>query len=187
MPTFWCFLIVVLEKTLESPLNCKEIKPVNPKENQSWIFIRKMDAETEAPILWSPDVESRIIRKDPNAEKEWRQEKKGTTEDEMIGWHCWFKGHEFEQAPGNVERQGILVCCRPWGHKESDMNEQLNNKCIYFAVSGLSCDPQAQWWWCSVACGILVCQLGIKLVYPASQGRFLTTGLPGKSLNLCFN
>ena len=91
-----CFWTVVLEKTLESPLDCKEIKPVNPKVNQSWVFTGRTDAEAEAPILWPPDAKSWLIRKDPDAEKDWRQEKKGTTEDEMAGSHHWLNGHEFE-------------------------------------------------------------------------------------------
>ena len=95
---------MVLEKTLESPLNSKELQPVNPKGNESWIFIGKTVAEAEAPILWPPDVKSQLIRKDPDAGKDWRQEKKGTTEDEMIGWHHGLSGHEFEQAPGDGER-----------------------------------------------------------------------------------
>ena len=92
--TNWCFLTVVLEKTLQSPLDCKDIKPVNPKGNQSWIFIGRTDAE--APILWPPDAKSQLIRKDPDAREDWRQEEKGTTEDEMVGWHNWLNGHEFE-------------------------------------------------------------------------------------------
>ena len=93
----WYFWTVVLGKTLESPLDCKEIKPVNPKGNQSWIFIGRTDAEAEASILWPPDVESHLIRKDPDAGKDWRQEEKKTTEDEMVGWHQQLNGHEFEQ------------------------------------------------------------------------------------------
>ena len=91
----WCFWTVVLEKTLESPLDCTEIKPVNPKGNQSWIFIGRTDAEAEVPILWPPD-KSWFTRKDPDTGKDWRQEEKGTTEDEMVGWHHWLDGHEFE-------------------------------------------------------------------------------------------
>ena len=116
----WCFQTVVLEKTLESPLDCKEIKPVNPKGNQPWILIGKTDAEAGAPILWPPDVKSRIIRKDREAGKDWRQEEKGMTEDGMVGWHHWLSGHEFKQTPGDGEGQGSLECCSPWGHKESD-------------------------------------------------------------------
>ena len=107
-------------------LGLQQIKPVNPKRNQSWIFIGKTDAEAEAPILWPPDARSRFIWKDPDAGKDWGQEEKGTTEDEIVGWHYWLNGHEFEQAPGDGEGQGSLVCCRPWGHKESDTTERLN-------------------------------------------------------------
>ena len=96
-----------------------EIKPVNPKINQSWIFIGRTDAE--APILWPPDAKNWLIGKDPDAGKDWRQEEKGMTEDEMVGWHHQLDGHEFEQAPGVGDGHGSLVCCSPWGHKESDM------------------------------------------------------------------
>ena len=120
----WCFWTVVLEKTLESPLDCKVIKPVNPKGNQPWVFIWRTDAE--APILWPPDAKNWLIGKDPDAGKDWRREVKGTTEDEMVGWHHWLDGHEFEQAQGVGDGQGGLACCSPWGHKESDMTEQLN-------------------------------------------------------------
>ena len=120
-----CFWTVVLEKTLESPLDFKEIKPVNPKGNQSWIFIGRIDAGAETPILWPPDVKNWLIGKDPDAGKDWRQEEKGTTEEEMVGWHHQFDGHEFEQAPGVGDGQGSLVSCSPWGRKESDMTERL--------------------------------------------------------------
>ena len=96
----WCFWDVVLEKTIESPLDCKEFQPVHPKGNQSWIFIGRTGAEAEAPILWPPDVKNWLLRKDPDAGKDWRQEEKGTTKDEMVGWNCWLSGHEFEQVPG---------------------------------------------------------------------------------------
>ena len=121
----WCFLIVVLEKTLESPSDCKEIKPANPKGNQLWIFIGRADAE--APILWSPEAKSQLIGKDPNTGKNWRQEEKGTTEDEMVGWHHRLDGHEIEQALRDSEGQGSLVCCRPWGCKELDVTQWKNN------------------------------------------------------------
>ena len=114
-------------KILESRLGCKEIKPVNPKGNQPWIFIRRTDAEAEAPILWPPDAKSRPIIKDSDAGKDWRQEEKGTTEDEMVGWHHRLNGHEFEQAPGDGEGQGSLVWCSPWGRRESDTTAQLNS------------------------------------------------------------
>ena len=103
----WCFWTVVLEKTLESSLDCKEIKPVNPKGNQSWIFIGRTDAEAEVPILWPPDVKKWSLREDPDAGKEWRQEEKGATEYEMVGLHHWLNGHEFEQAPGVDDGHGI--------------------------------------------------------------------------------
>jgi len=119
----WCFWTVVLEKTLESPLDNKEIKPVNPKRNQSWIFIGRTDAEV--PILWPPDAKNCLIGKDPDA-KDWRREEKGTTEDEMVGWHHWFNACEFEHAPGVDDEQGSLVCCIPWGRKASDTTEWLN-------------------------------------------------------------
>ena len=123
----WCFWIVVLEKTLESPLECKEIQPVNPKGNQSWLFIERTDAEAEAPILWPPEMKSQLIEKDPDAGKDWGQEEKWVTKDEMVGWHHWLNVHEFEQTPGNSEGQGRLVCCRSWGRKESDTTERLNS------------------------------------------------------------
>ena len=124
-PKDWCFWTVVLERTPESPLDSKEIKPVNPKGNQSWIFIGRTDAE--APILWPPDANSWLIRKDPDSGKDWRQEEKGTTEDEMVGWHHWHNGHEFEQALGDGERQGCLAYCSPWVAKKLDTTEQLNS------------------------------------------------------------
>ena len=121
----WCFWTVVLEKTLESPLDCKEIQPVHPKGDQSWV-IGKTDAEAETPILWPPHAKSWLIGKDPDAGRNWGQEKKGTTEDEMAGWHHWLDAHEFERTPGVGDGQGGLVCCNSWGRKESDTTEQLN-------------------------------------------------------------
>ena len=120
----WCFWTVVLEKTPERPLDCKEIKPVNPNGNQPWIFIAKTDAEAEAPIF------GHLMRRADSLEKtlmwkDWRQENR-MTEDEMVGQYHQLNGHEFEQAPGNGEGQGSLTCCSPWGRKESDMTEQLN-------------------------------------------------------------
>ena len=106
VPKNWCFWTVVLEKTLESPLDWKKIQPVYPKGNQSWIFIRRTDADTEAPVLWPPDMKSWLIGQDSDAEKDWGQEEKGTTEDEMVGWHHWFNGQEVEQAAGRWWRTG---------------------------------------------------------------------------------
>ena len=117
-PKNWCFWTVVLEKILESS---KEIKPVHPKGNQSWLFIGSTNTEAETPVLWPLDAKSQIIGKDLDSGKDLRQEEKGTTEDEMVWWHHRLKGHEFEQALGYGEGQGSLVCCSPWGHKESDM------------------------------------------------------------------
>ena len=116
----------MLEKTLESPLDSKEIQPVHPKGNQSWIFIGRTYAEAETPILWPPDVKNWLIWKDPDAGNDWRQEEKGTTEDEMVGWHHQLNGHEFKQAPGDGDGQGSLACCSPWGCRESDTTERLN-------------------------------------------------------------
>ena len=132
----WCFWTVVLEKTLESPLDCKEIKPVNSKGCQFWIFIERTDAEAETPILGPPDAKNWLIGKDPNDGKDWRPEEKGTTKDEMFGWHHQLDGQEFEQALGVGDGQGSLACCSLWGHKGSDMTEQLNWWTQY------SCPPQ---------------------------------------------
>ena len=125
-PKNWCFWTVMLEKTLESPTDCKEIKPINPEGNQSWIFFERTDAEDETPILWPPDVKNSLIGKDPDAGVDWSQEEKGETEDEMVGWHHWLDGHKFELDLGVSDGQGSLECCSPWGHKESDTTEPLN-------------------------------------------------------------
>ena len=122
----WCSWTVVLERILQSPLDCKELQPVHPKGNLSWIFIGRTDAEAETPVLWPPDVKNWLIGKDPDTGKGWRQEK-GMTEDKMVGWHHWLDRHEFEQALGVGDGQESLVCCSLCGHKESsDMTEQLN-------------------------------------------------------------
>ena len=124
-PKNWCFWTVVLEKNFESPLDCKETQPVHPKGNQFWIFIRRTDVEAETPIFRPPDVKNWLIWKDPDAGKDWRREEKGTTADEMVRWHHWLDGREFEQAPGVDDEQGSLVCCSLWGHKESDTTKWL--------------------------------------------------------------
>ena len=129
-----CFWTVVLEKTLVCPLDCKEIKPVNPKGNQSWIFIVRLDAEAETPIFWPPDAKNWLIGKDPDAGKDRRWEEKGKTKNEMAGWHHWLDGHDFEQALGGGDRQGSLACCIPWGCKELNITEwltwtELNSAC----------------------------------------------------------
>ena len=128
-PKNWCFWTVVLGKTLESPLDCKEIQPVHPKGDQSWVFIGSTDVEAETPVLWPPDVKSWLIWKHPDAGKAWRQEK-GTTEDEMIGWHHWLNGHGFGWTPGGGDGQGGLAFCSPWGRKELNTTERLNNNAM---------------------------------------------------------
>ena len=123
----WCFWTVVLEKMLESPLDSKEIQLVNPKENQSWISIGRTDAEAETPILWLPDTKNWLNGKDPDAGKDWRQEEKGTTEDEMVGWMAsptWWTW--VWASSGSGDQQGSLVCCSLWGCRELDMTERLN-------------------------------------------------------------
>ena len=125
-PNNWCFWTLVLEKSLENPCDYKEIKPVNPLENQSWIFIGSTDAKAETPILWPPHMKDWLIGKDLDARRDWGQEEKGTTEDEMAGWHHRFDGHEFEWTPGVGDGQGGLAYWDSWGHKESDTTEWLN-------------------------------------------------------------
>ena len=122
-PKNWCFWTVVLEKTLESPLDCKEIQPVHPKGDQSWVLIGRTDVEAETPVLWPPDVKSWLIGKDPDAGKDWEQEN-GTTEDEMVGCHHQLNGHGFGWTLG--DGQEGQVCCGSWGHKQSDTTKQLN-------------------------------------------------------------
>ena len=132
-----CFWTVVLEKTLENPLDCKEIKPVHPKGNKPWIFIGRTDAEAETPILWPPVEKSWLIGIDPerahssrvkdHGKEDWRQEEKGTIEDEMVGWHHWLNGYEFKQAPGDGEKQRSLACCILLSHKDWDVTEWVHN------------------------------------------------------------
>ena len=122
----WCFWTVVLERILENPLNCKEIQSVHSKGNQSWVFTGRTDVEAETPILWPPDAKSWLTGKDTDAGKDWRQEEKGMTEDEMVGWHHRLDGNEFEQALGVGDGQGSPACCSQWGHKDLDTTEQLN-------------------------------------------------------------
>jgi len=125
VPRNWCFWTVVLEKTLESPLDCKEIQPVH-SEDQPWDFFGANDAKAETPVLWPPHGKSWLIGKDSDAGKDWGQEEKGTTADEMAGWHHWLDGHESEWTPGVGDGQGGLACCHSWGLKESDTTEPLN-------------------------------------------------------------
>ena len=125
VPKNWCFWTVMLEKTLESPLDCKEIQPVHSKGDQSWVFFVRTDVKAETPVLWPPHVKSWLIGKDSDAGRDWEQEK-WTPEGEMAGWHHRLNGHEFEWTPGVGDGQGGLACCSPRGRKESDMTEQLN-------------------------------------------------------------
>ena len=125
-PKNCCFWTVVLEKIRKSPLDCKEIQPIPPKGKHSWIFIGRTDAEAEAPILWPPDMKNWLLRKDPDVGKDWTQEKKGTTKDEMVGWHHGLDGHKFEQALRVSDGPRNLVCFSPWCHKELDATERLN-------------------------------------------------------------
>ena len=146
-----CFWTVLLKKTLESPLDYKVINPVHPIGNQSWIITGRTDAEAETLILWPCDVKNWFTGKHPDIGQDWRQEEKGMTEDEMVGWHHWLNGHEFEQALGVGARQGSLVCCSPWGHKESDTTERLNwnelnwtEQCVLLLLLLLSCFSHTQ-------------------------------------------
>ena len=125
-PKNWCIWTVVLEKTLESPLDCKEIQPVHSEGDQSWVFIGGTDAKAETPILWPPDAKRWLIWKDPDAGKDWGQEEKGMTEDEMVGWHYWHNGHGFGWTLGVGDGQGGLACCNSWGRKELHTTEWLN-------------------------------------------------------------
>ena len=125
-PKNWCFWNVVLEKTLESPLDCKEIQLVHPKGDQSWVFIGWRDVEAETPIFWLPDAETWLICKDPDAGKDWGQEEKEITEDELVGWHHRHNGHGCGWTPGIGDGQGGLACCISWDHKELERTERLN-------------------------------------------------------------
>ena len=135
----WCFWTVVLEKTLKSPLDCKEIKPVHSEGDQPWDFFGRNDAKAETPVLWPPDAKSWLIRKDSDAGRDWGQEEKGTTEDEMAGWHHQLDGREFEWTPGDGDGQGGLLCCDSWSRKESDTTERLIwSDLIYFTYGNVS-------------------------------------------------
>ena len=138
-PKNWSFCIVLLEKTLESPLDCKKIQPINPKGNQSWLFIGRTDIEAKTPILWPPDAKNYLTGKDIDAGKDWKWEEKRMTEDEIVGWHHRLNGHEFEQAPGVGDGQGSLTCCNPWGLKEPGMTMWLKWTELNFP------EPQFTW------------------------------------------
>ena len=131
----WCFWTVVLENTLESPLDCKEIQPVHPEGDQSWVFIGRTDVEAETPILRPPDAKSWLSWKDPDAGKDWQQEEKRMREDEMVGWHHRLNGHGFGWTPEVGDVRGGLACCGSWGHKESDTTERLNRTELNWVIS----------------------------------------------------
>ena len=137
VPKNWCFWTVVLEKTLESPLDCKEIHPVHSEWDQPWDFFGRNDAKAETPVLWPPHAKSWLIGKDSDAERDWGQEEKGTTEDGMAEWHHWLDGRESGWTPGVGDGQGGLVCCSSWGRKESDTIEQLIWSDLIWCVSEL--------------------------------------------------
>ena len=146
VPKNWCFLIVVLHKTLGSPLDCKEIKSVNPKGNSPWRFTERTDAEIEAQIIWLPDARNQLIGKVSDSGKNWGQEEKGVTEDEMVEWNHWLNEHEFEQSWGGSERQGSLECCSPWGPKRVRHNLVAKQEqhtiwglCFYFPAMHSVC------------------------------------------------
>ena len=156
----WCFWIVVLEETLESPLDSKEIQSVHPRGNQSRIFVGRTSAKAETPKFWPPDVKNWLVAKDPDAGKDWRQEEKGTTEDEMVGWHHRLNRHEFKQAPGVADGQGSLACCSSWGQKESDMTElNWQNQGIFYSLC--SCILIKVWFNC-----VETIRMGINLLIP---------------------
>ena len=174
----WCFWTVVLTKTFESPLDCVEIQPVHPKGDQSWVFIGNTDVESETPILWPPDTKRWLIRKAPGAGKDWGQEEKGTTEDEMVGWHHQLDGHGFECIPGVGDRQGGLACCGSWGRKESDTTEWLNwtelkevnaglliLPLLKIAKSWKQCDFTSVWNWQSKSWYLSMIQCYIALFF----------------------
>ena len=158
MPKNWCFRTVVLEKTLQNPLDCKEIQPVHSEGDQSWVFFGRTDAKAEALILWPPHEKSWLIGKDSDAGSDWGQEDKETTEDEMAGWHHWLNGHEFEWTPGVGDGQGGLACCSSWGRKESDTTERLN--WIELTEVQLSCQlpPFDVWFY-------LFCERTVQIYY----------------------
>ena len=142
-PKNGCFWTVVLQKTLESPLDCKDIQPVHSEGDQLWDFFGRNDAKAETQILWSPHAKSWLIGKDPDAGRDWGQEEKGMTEDEMVGCHHWLDEHESEWTLGVGDGQGGLACCDSWGRKELDTTERLN----WTALS---------WWWLSLNCSVLI-------------------------------
>ena len=150
VPKNWCFWTVVLEKTLEGPLDCEEIQQVHSEGNQPWVFFGRNDAKAETPVLWPPHVKSWLIGKDSDVGKDWGQEEKGTTENEIAGWRHWLNGRESEWTPGVGDGQGGLACCDSWGRKELDTTERLNwtelwGKMSQF-VGNLCWSAKAEWY-----------------------------------------
>ena len=145
---------MILEKTLESPLDCKEIQPVYPKGDQSWVFIGRTDVEAEAPILRPPDAKSQLIGKDPDAGKDWGQEEKGTTEDEMVRQHQWFNGHESEQTLGDGEGQGSLLCCSPWVANSRTWLSDWTTKICYMVDAALGTENFSRCFWNLLHCPV---------------------------------
>ena len=161
-PKNWCSRTVVLEKTLESPLDCQEIKPVHPKGNQPWIFIGRTDAEIDTPVLWPHDVKNWLIGKDPDAGKDWSQNEKGAAEDKIINRY-WLNWHEFEQTLGDSEGQGSLACCSQWGRKEVGTTQRLNREQLDHARPRDVCVSVFHW-------GVLEAQLiSVELKWPANS------------------
>ena len=158
-PKNWCFWTVMLEKTLESPLDCKDIQQVHPKGDQSWDFFGRNDAEAKTPILWPLDAKSWVIWEDPDSGKDGRQEEKGMTEDEMVGWHHWHNGHGFRWTPGFGDGQGGLACCSPWGSQRvrHDWTTELNwtdSWSIMSYVIGVLCIPIIKYWLYFLCCTV---------------------------------
>ena len=166
VPKNWCFWTVVLEKTFESPLDFKEIQPVHPKGDQSWVFTGRTDVEAEIPTFWPPDAKNWLIWKNPDAGKDWRWEEKGTTEDEMVGCHQ-LNGHEFGWTPGADDGQGGLACCSPWGLKELDTTERLNG--TDWKISHFN-DTKSRYCVCKKECyGLLISRWNVYLCSSAVE------------------
>ena len=179
----WC-----LEKTLESPLDCKEIQPIHPKGDRFLVFIERTDVEAKTPILWSPDMKSWLIWKDPDVGKGWRQEKKGTTEDEMFGWHHCLNGHEFGWTQEESDVQGGLTCCSPWGRKESDTTEWLKCSLSWFTLPVSLLKPLGWPGWSSGGWMTLPSPRGLssswRLLWAVSRSNGSISGASGSTLGL---
>ena len=188
-PKNWCFGTVVLEKTLKSPLDCKEIQPVHSEGDQPWVFFGRNDTKAETPVLWPPDAKSWLIGKDSDAGRDWGQEEKGTTEDEMAGWHHWLNGSESQWTLGVGDGQGGLACFNSWGRKESDTTERLNWTELKHCFLSLLQTPGSLWlccvWFVLPLCIIFACprlsawEPWFRVVSKPSQ-----TGVPSFTLRL---